>query len=85
MYIEIGKGLAEIFLNAFFQLNRNLQVWLQKRQKKQMQVELSLVCCVLSENSFGVMQRSSTQLDQLQYGFGTYIHKIPGYFSRETV
>lgn len=79
------QGLAEIFLNAFFQLNRNLQVWLQKRQKKQMLVEWRPSVLCLSENSF----RRDAAFQTLnwisyKYGFGTYIHKIPGYFSRET-
>ncbi|MFO7616244.1 MAG: amino acid permease [Bacteroidales bacterium] len=79
------QGLAEIFLNAFFQLNRNLQVWLQKRQKEQLQVEWRPSALCISESSF----RRDAAFQTLnwisyKYGFGTYIHKIPGYFSRES-
>ncbi len=84
-YHRNRQGLSEIFLNAFFQLNRNLQVYLQKRQKKQLQVEWRPSALCISESSF---QRDAAfqtlNWISYKYGFGTYIHKIPGYFSRET-
>ena len=79
------QGLSGIFLNSLFQLNRNLQVYLQKKKAKNKDMEWrpSAVCISKSgfdrDTGFHVLNWIS-----YKYGFGTYIHKIPGYYSHQT-
>lgn len=84
-YHKERKGLEAIFANAIFQINRNLQVYLQKsglmRSKKEWRP--SAIC--ISQNSF----ERDTAFNMLnwisyKYGFGTYIHLIEGYYSKAT-
>lgn len=78
------KGLEAIFTNALFQVNRNLQVYLQKTSKSRNNREWrpSVICIdedsFKRENLFRVLNWIS-----YKYGFGTYIHLIKGYYSRE--
>jgi amino acid transporter len=79
------QGLSAIFQGVTFQLSRRLQVFLQK-VKKEPEAEHwrpSIVC--LSPHSF---ERTSAfellRWLSYRYGFGTYIHLIDGYFSKET-
>ena len=78
------KGLEVIFQGAFFQLSRNIQVYLQKSKKIQGSSWRPAVVCV-SKNTF-----SRTKPFELitwishRYGFATYIHLIEGYFSKAT-
>ncbi len=79
------QGLSVIFQGVTFQLSRRLQVFLQK-VKKEPEAEHwrpSIVC--LSPHSF---ERTSAfellRWFSYRYGFGTYIHLIDGYFSKET-
>jgi amino acid transporter len=84
-YHKDRQGLEAIFSNSLFQLNRNLQVYMQKAalRKKQTEWRPSAIC--VSEDSF---QRDGAfnLLNWLsyRYGFGTYIHLIKGYYSRKT-
>jgi amino acid transporter len=79
------QGLSVIFQGVTFQISRRLQVFLQK-VKKEPEAEHwrpSIVC--LSSASF----ERTAAFDLLRwfsyrYGFGTYIHLIHGYFSKET-
>jgi amino acid transporter len=84
-YHRKRQGFAGIFMNAFFQLNRNLQVYLQKRQNRMGQVEWRPSALCLSKDSF---QRDAAfqtlNWISYKYGFGTYIHKITGYFSNDS-
>ncbi len=80
------KGLAEIFQGAIFQLSRELQVYLQKTEqetKEQERWRPSIVC--ISDDSFHRYDAFKL-LSWLshRYGFGTYIHYIKGYYSKET-
>ncbi|MBI9038472.1 MAG: amino acid permease [Bacteroidales bacterium] len=84
-YHKYRQGLQSIFKGAIFQLNRKLQVYLQKSKmiKKGESWRPSAVC--ISKESF---QREEV-FDLLnwisyKYGFGTYIHLIEGYYSTET-
>ena len=84
-YHKNRQGLAEIFMNTMFQLNRNLQVDLQKRRKRLLQVEWRPSALCISKDSFKRDAAFQTlNWISYRYGFGTYIHKIPGYFSQET-
>lgn len=78
------RGMAAIFQGVVFQFSRQLQVFLQKAKKNEVEWRPSVVC--VSSDSF---QRFHA-FDMLQwmshrYGFGTYIHLIDGFYKEETV
>lgn len=80
---EDNKGLAKIFQGVIYQLSRKLQIFIQKAETKEQDWRPSVIC--ISKNSF---ERTS-DFDLIswmchRYGFGTYIHFINGYLSRET-
>ncbi|MDT8393547.1 MAG: hypothetical protein RQ761_06860 [Bacteroidales bacterium] len=79
------KGLQSIFRGALIQINRKLQVYLQKstRIKKAEEWRPAAVC--ISQSSF-VRDEAFHLLEWIayKYGFGTYIHLIEGYYSRQT-
>lgn len=82
---EGSKGIAAIFQGVIFQLSRRLQVFLQKVDKDTSKENWrpSIVC--LSESSFD--RKNAFELltwISHKYGFGTYIHHIKGYFSKDT-
>lgn len=84
-YHKNRKGLANIFFNALYQLSRNLQVYMQKRQTRYRSSEWRPSVLCISTESF----KRDTAFQVLnwisyKYGFGTYIHKIHGYYSSET-
>jgi amino acid transporter len=76
------QGLETIFRSAIYQINRNLQVYLQKQKelKKKLPWRPSAICISKRsfdrENAFNLLNWISHK-----YGFGTYIHLIEGYFS----
>jgi amino acid transporter len=79
------KGLSSIFTNTIFQINRNLQLYLQKSKvvKSSSDWRPSVIC--ISKNSFS---RDSafklTNWISYKYGFGTYLHRIEEYCSANT-
>lgn len=79
------KGLSSIFTNTIFQLNRNLQLYLQKSKivKTSTDWRPSVIC--ISKNSFN---RDSafklTNWISYKYGFGTYLHRIEEYCSKNS-
>ncbi len=78
------RNLSIIFQGVIFQFSRQMRVFLQKADKEQtFSWRPSAVC--ISEHSFeriGAFELLRW-LSQ-RYGFGTYIHKIDGYLSRNT-
>jgi len=84
-YHRERQGLESIFANAIFQLNRNLQVYLQKRTSKKTQQEWRPSAICISKNSF---ERDTAfrllNWISFKYGFGTYLHRMEGYYSRKT-
>jgi amino acid transporter len=84
-YHKERKGLEAIFRSTLFQINRNLQIYLQKTQrlKEKISWHPSVVCVSdMSsdrENAFNLLSWISHK-----YGFGTYIKYIPGYLSSDT-
>lgn len=84
-YHKERQGLEAIFRSTLFQINRNLQIYLQKSQilKEKITWHPSVVCVsdLSSErdNAFNLLTWIS-----FKYGFGTYIKYIPGYLSNET-
>ncbi len=84
-YHKKRKGLEAIFANTIFQLNRNLQVYLQKTSSKKSEKEWRPSAICISEDSFN--RNSAFKLlnwISYKYGFGTYIHLIEGYYSKKT-
>jgi len=79
------KGLEAIFRSTLFQINRNLQIYLQKTQrlKEKISWHPSMICVSNlesdRENAFNLLTWIAHK-----YGFGTYIKYIPGYLSSET-
>ncbi len=76
------KGLAKIFQGVIFQLSRTIQIFIQNTEKDDQDWRPSVIC--ISQNAF----RRTADFDLIRwmchrYGFGTYIHFIRGYLSRE--
>ena len=85
-YNRDQKGVVNIFRGTIFQLNRRLQVFMQKNQSKIESEEWRPAAICISSNSF----RRDKVLDLMKYisykhGFGTYFHYIEGYYSKQTV
>lgn len=84
-YHKTRKGFASIFANALFQLNRNLQVMIQKKQSKKEHKEWRPSAICISKDSFK-RDKAFRLLNWIsyKYGFGTYLHHIVGYYSKTT-
>lgn len=79
------KGLVNIFKGALLQLNRQLQVYMQKHSATLEQEEWRPAVLCISQHSFE--REKVLELMKWishQHGFGTYFHLIEGYFSRQT-
>ncbi len=79
------KGLVSIFKGALFQLNRQLQVYMQKNRTVMDKEEWRPAAVCISSHSF---ERPKV-LDLMKWvssrhGFGTYFHFMQGYYSRQT-
>ncbi len=84
-YHQNRKGLTSIFANVIFQINRKLQIYLQKSSSNKNFSEWrpSVIC--ITESSFE--RNNAYQLlnwISYKYGFGTYLHRIEGYYSKST-
>ncbi|MDD2286743.1 MAG: amino acid permease [Paludibacter sp.] len=79
------KGLESIFANAIFQLNRWLQVYIQRKKITRTEKEWRPSAICISKNSFKY-DNAFRLLNWLSYkfGFGTYLHFIKDYYSRST-
>ncbi|MDZ7737922.1 MAG: amino acid permease [Bacteroidales bacterium] len=84
-YNKDRQGLESIFANSLFQLNRNLQVYLQKSAGKKTFTEWRPSAICISKNSFE-RDTAFSLLNWIsfKYGFGTYLHRIEGYYSKKT-
>lgn len=84
-YHKSRKGMVSIFANSIFQLNRNLQIYLQRRSNSSIFAEWRPSAICISKASFQ-RQNAFKLLNWLayRYGFGTYLHRIEGYFSKTT-
>jgi len=79
------KGLMNIFKEALFQLNRSLQIFMQKHQTNMDNEEWRPAAICISPNSF----KREKVLDLMrwishQHGFGTYFHYIKGLYEKGT-
>jgi amino acid transporter len=76
------KGMSKVFQGVIYQVNRRLQVFIQSSEKDSDNWRPSVIC--LSPDFF---KRPSafTLMSWLSYrsGFGTYLHFIEGYLSKE--
>ncbi len=84
-YHRNRTGLESLFANTLFQINRNLQVYLQKSESRRKEKEWRPGVICISKDSFR-RERAFKLLNWLSYsyGFGTYLHRIDGYYSRAT-
>ncbi len=84
-YHKSRTGLESLFANVLFQVNRNLQVYLQKSESKRKEKEWRPGVICISKDSFR-RERAFRLLNWLSYsyGFSTYLHRIDGYYSRAT-
>lgn len=76
-------GMANIFQGVIFQLIRQIQVFIQKADKEDQTWRPSVIC--ISGDAFE--RPAAFELMRwisYRYGFGTYLHFIKGYFSKET-
>jgi len=84
-YHKQRRGLQSIFRNAIFQFSRNIQVYLQKRRYAGSKVSWRPSTVCISNSTF---ERTNAirLLNWISYrhGFGTYIHFINDYFSKNT-
>jgi amino acid transporter len=84
-YNKDQKGLVNIFKGSIFQLNRRLQVYMQKNNSGLDDEEWRPAAICISRNSF---EREKV-LELMKWishkhGFGTYFHYIEGYYSKQT-
>ena len=84
-YNKDKKGLVNIFKGALFQLNRRMQVYIQKHQSSMDNEEWRPAAICVSSHSFE--REKILELMKWishQHGFGTYFHLIEGYYSKQT-
>lgn len=88
LYITISrfkkdeKSIAALFQGAIFQLNRALQVFLQRKSHEKSNEEWRPSVVSISKDSFDNFdQFNLLRWISERYGFGTYIHLINGYLS----
>ncbi|MFT4663186.1 MAG: amino acid transporter [Polaribacter sp.] len=83
-YNQDKKSIALIFQGVIFQFSRQLQVFLQKADKEKGDTWRPSAIA-LSENSFERLGAFHLlRWMSHKYGFGTYIHQIRGYLSRQS-
>jgi hypothetical protein len=79
------RGLQSIFSNAIYQFSRNIQIYLQKRRFAGGKINWRPSTICISDSTFE-RQNALRLLNWISYrhGFGTYIHFINDYFSKNT-
>lgn len=84
-YHKNRQGLESLFANVLFQVNRNLHVFLQKSESRKKQKEWRPGVICISKDSFR-RERAFKLLNWVsyRYGFGTYLHRIEGFYSKAT-
>ncbi len=84
-YHREREGLESLFANALFQMNRNIQVYLQRSASKKKAKDWRPSAICISKDSFA-RTRAFQLLNWIsyRYGFGTYLHRIDGYYSKAT-
>ena len=84
-YHKNRKGFEAIFKEAIFQVNRKLQVYMQRNKGKNEKDEWRPAALCISSHSFE-RDKIFRLMNWISYkhGFGTYFHFIEGYFSRKS-
>lgn len=79
------KGIVNIFKGAIFQINRQLQVYVQKNHSGLDDEEWRPAAVCVSQHSFE-REKIIELMKWISYkhGFGTYFHFIEDYYSKET-
>ena len=78
------RNLAAIFQGVIFQTSRQLQVFLQKAEKEQSSSWRPSIICISKDSFQRIAAFDLLRWMSQKYGFGTYIHQIHGYLSRES-
>lgn len=78
------RNLAAIFQGVIFQTSRQLQVFLQKAQKEQSTSWRPAIIGISKDSFKRIAAFDLLRWMSQKYGFGTYIHQIEGYLSRES-
>ena len=84
-YSKEKKGLGKLFRGVVFQLSRQLQIFAQRADKEDPDKYWRPFVICISQDTF--VRRSAFDVLRwlsMKYGFGTYIHYIEGYLSKET-
>jgi solute carrier family 12 sodium/potassium/chloride transporter 2 len=78
-------GLGKLFRGVIFQLSRQLQIFVQRADKEDPNTSWRPFIICVSSNSFKRMSAFDLlRWISYKYGFGTYIHYIEGYLSKQT-
>jgi len=78
-----SEGLVKIFQGVVFQLSRQIQVFIQNAERSEENWRPSVIC-ISSDFFQRPVAFSFMRWVSHRYGFGTYIHYMNGYFSKET-
>lgn len=78
-----SEGLVKIFQGVVFQLSRQIQVFIQNAERNEENWRPSVIC-ISSDFFQRPMAFNFMRWVSHRYGFGTYIHYMNGYFSKET-
>lgn len=80
------KGLARLFKGAIFQLSRALHVFLQKSDSEESEETWRpSVVCISADSLKRFAAFDLLRWISYRYGFGTYIHLILGFLSKDTI
>lgn len=78
------RNLAAIFQGVIFQTSRQLQVFLQKAEKEKSSSWRPSIICISKDSFQRIAAFDLLRWMSQKYGFGTYIHQIHGYLSKES-
>lgn len=78
------KGLQSIFANAIYQMNRNVQVYLQKANTESAKEWRPSAICISADTFERNEVFRFLNWISFRYGFGTYLHLINDYYSTST-
>ncbi len=84
MYNQDKRNLAAIFQGVIFQFSRMTRVFLQKSEKEQISSWRPSAIAISSSSFERFSAFEFLRWIAHRYGFGTYIHYIKGYLSKET-
>ncbi len=79
------QGLEKLFKGVMFQISRQIQIFVQRANKDEVETDWRPFAICVSEDSF----KRQSAFDLLRWlsfkhGFGTYIHFIKGFLTKET-